>query len=203
MVVEAGLDRRRVAGWFDAFRHLVGPKWSAGNVSIGLTTNSRSYCTQSGAVRLSASAASATLVHEVGHALEMANPALLKAAVRFRSARVRAGKARMEARLAAMKDRAARVQMRMERSKLYRVTKLSTLRPRWGFRSHEVTLGDDFRDIYSGKVYRDGARDVATEIWSMGLEQMHRDPLGFYLADPDFFRFIWRTLRELAHEVML
>lgn len=39
---------------------------------------------------------------------------------------------------------------------------------------------------YVGKVYDSGS----TEVLSMGLEKMHRDPSGFAVKDPEYFKFI-------------
>lgn len=49
---------------------------------------------------------------------------------------------------------------------------------------------------YVGKVYRDGD----TEIVSMGIEQLYRDPLGFAKKDPEYCQFILSVLRSPARK---
>lgn len=36
---------------------------------------------------------------------------------------------------------------------------------------------------------------VATEVISMGLERLHRDPAGFYREDADYFLFLLTVLQ--------
>jgi len=52
--------------------------------------------------------------------------------------------------------------------------------------------GDEVRAYYAGKVYRGehGGNVVATEILSMGIEQLYQDPVGFLKADPEYARFV-------------
>lgn len=46
--------------------------------------------------------------------------------------------------------------------------------------------GDERRAYYVGRHYRGGG----TEIFSMGLEALHRDPVAFARADPEYFKLI-------------
>lgn len=68
--------------------------------------------------------------------------------------------------------------------------KLADLFPDKGYRRGELARPDGFRDAYVGKHY-----DSATEVVSMGLEYMLKDPLAFYREDPDHFRYIWDIMR--------
>ena len=54
----------------------------------------------------------------------------------------------------------------------------------------EMGWSDGFYDHYVGKYYSDGA----TEIISMGLEQMQRSPLAFFKLDPGHFDFILKIM---------
>jgi hypothetical protein len=49
---------------------------------------------------------------------------------------------------------------------------------------------DEFFDHYCGKYYKDGA----TEIISMGLEKMYKDPIAFLDKDPEYFEFIVKVM---------
>jgi hypothetical protein len=55
----------------------------------------------------------------------------------------------------------------------------------------EIAIKDNFFHPYIGKIYAKGE----TEIMSMGLEFMSTDPKGFAKADPDYFKFIFNTLK--------
>lgn len=46
---------------------------------------------------------------------------------------------------------------------------------------------------YTGKDYG----GIATEILSMGIERLHRDPLLFARTDPDYLAYVLKTLRKL------
>jgi hypothetical protein len=69
---------------------------------------------------------------------------------------------------------------------------MSKLVPESGYEPYERARGDKFRDPYIGKDY--GAARW-TEVVSMGLEYMFRDPLAFAREDPDMFDFIYDLLR--------
>lgn len=49
----------------------------------------------------------------------------------------------------------------------------------------EKATGEERRAYYVGKTYEDGA----TEVISMGIEMMHKDPIRFAKNDPEFFHF--------------
>ena len=81
--------------------------------------------------------------------------------------------------------------------------------------AHEIALADLFKSPYTGKIYESGRRAYtepfrmrveenhivetqlrSSEIASMGLEAMYRDPLKFVLDDENFFRMIWTEIME-------
>jgi hypothetical protein len=89
--------------------------------------------------------------------------------------------------------------------------KLKNLPPSIGgnsrYREDEYTRKDRFGNAYCGKVYEKvdyagfnhktgGLKDkvYATEIGSMGLQQMAKDPLKFAHEDPEFFDLIWEAI---------
>ena len=61
------------------------------------------------------------------------------------------------------------------------------------FGDDEVALWDKFIDPYVGKSYQSGA----TEVVSMGLEYLYKDPIAFMKKDPDMFDFLVDLLREV------
>lgn len=66
---------------------------------------------------------------------------------------------------------------------------LDSIYPNRGFAPHEMTKKDRFSDAYMGKEYP-SSKGVLTEITSMGLERIWRNPLKFIKDDPDYFEFI-------------
>jgi hypothetical protein len=64
------------------------------------------------------------------------------------------------------------------------------------YKKWEVAYKDKWEElggrVYSGKVYPD-----ATEILTMGIERLHRNPAQFYKTDPQYFEFVVRTLQQL------
>ena len=66
---------------------------------------------------------------------------------------------------------------------------LDSIYPNRGFAPHEMTKKDRFSDAYMGKEYP-SSKGVLTEITSMGLERIWRNPLKFIKEDPDYFEFI-------------
>lgn len=69
--------------------------------------------------------------------------------------------------------------------------RLSKLYPGVRYGKTERAFKDKFEDAYVGKDYG----DRATEIVSMGLEYLWRDPAGFARRDPDFFDFVIGLIR--------
>ena len=59
------------------------------------------------------------------------------------------------------------------------------------YRSDEETKIDKWMDAYMGKVYSDGA----TELLSMGLEYMYKDPGALVRSDPELFGTVYGILR--------
>jgi hypothetical protein len=68
---------------------------------------------------------------------------------------------------------------------------LSRLQPSRGFDQTERAWRDKFTDPYVGKYYSN-----ATEVMSMGVEQMYRDPADFYRKDPQHYEWTVRALNS-------
>jgi hypothetical protein len=109
------------------------------------------------------------MVHELGHHVDNSTPGVLAASVTF-------------------------VKMRAGEEKNKPMTDFSG-----GYKPHEVGVDDDFakafggdkeRGRYAGKDYH----GKYTEVVSMGLEQLHRDPVKFAKDDPEYFNFVMGAL---------
>lgn len=71
-----------------------------------------------------------------------------------------------------------------------KTVKLKTFDPTYG--NDEITKVDQWINPYMGKVYSDGS----TEIISMGLELMYRNPVYLAKKDPEMFDFIYSVVRR-------
>ncbi len=75
--------------------------------------------------------------------------------------------------------------------------RLSAITGNYNFRPSEIAIEDEWvargGNVYAGKVYPDPIR--ATEILSVGLERLYREPAKFARDDPQFFKFILGVLR--------
>jgi SPP1 gp7 family putative phage head morphogenesis protein len=155
---------------------------------LGYTSSGRAYYDPSIAVAKHDGSGPKTMVHEIGHWLEYQSAAVQQAAVDYW----------------------------FKRTEGESFTQLKKLFPRSGYASHEVCKPDQFQSPYMGKVYGynagaealiarareqdpEGAeqllnnlkRGTATEIISMGVENITYDPIAFAERDPDYFDFIW------------
>lgn len=70
--------------------------------------------------------------------------------------------------------------------------KLSVLTGNKAYKDTEVAKPDKFMKAYMGK--KTNSKDNS-EILSMGIEHMYRDPIKFANQDPEYFAFIYNTLR--------
>jgi hypothetical protein len=68
---------------------------------------------------------------------------------------------------------------------------LADLTGNQGYRKEEKAKPDRFIHPYMGKDYGESA----SEIFSMGIEEMFRDPVGFAEKDPEMFDFIYAQAR--------
>ena len=113
-----------------------------------------------------------SVVHELGHLLEN-NHELKKKSVGFLKQRIGPGK---NPKLMGMRE--------LTGSDFYS-------------NDEYAYINTGFTNPYTAKVYPNTATHVgfehidATEIISMGLEQMYWDPVKFMTDDPEFFDFIW------------
>ena len=118
----------------------------------------------------------ATYVHELGHHVEYNMKRSMMASSQFHS----------------------------HRTKSTPTKPMSAWCPNCGFSKKEYGNDDNFgplftdkmRAAYTGKTYKGGA----TELVSMGLERLYKDPISFAQKDPEFFKFTVGTLHgEFNH----
>jgi hypothetical protein len=99
-------------------------------------------------------------VHETAHAIEYKIPGIKDAVRAFRKYRIEGDS----------KESLARFGMSGE----------------YGYSDEFAKVMDEGHAIYTGKEYPDGS----TEILSMGLEHLYRDPVGFCKKDPEYATFL-------------
>lgn len=108
------------------------------------------------------------VVHELGHWLEYRAPGVQKKAFDFYARRT-AGEP------------------------LQRLRDVTGIK---GYKTTEVTRVDKWKNSYTGKWYTDySGKQRATEIVSMGMEDMYADPVQFAKDDPEYFDFMYNLLR--------
>ena len=121
----------------------------------------RSYASQN-TVYLNRQAANQTAAHEMGHVFEHANRHMFERAVEYLE-------------LHWVPDAAP-----------------ESLKVLTGFNylKDEKAIRGSFFNPYVGKVYGTRGKLYATEVLSMGLEELFVSPLGLYTKDPDLFDFM-------------
>jgi hypothetical protein len=130
-----------------------------------------------------------TAAHEIMHAIELQNPAVLKAAAEFLLSRRRLVGA---------------FELPEQPQPLKKLTGLP-------YSAFEIAIEDDWikkgGTVYAGKVYVKRGRasvltspdikwsDIdATEVLTTGIERLLADPIDFYRHDPDWFHFMVETI---------
>jgi len=161
---------------------------SMANATLNVDKIDRAYASGD-AIHVSPYSPASTVIHELGHVYESADPNIRAAAVAFYRHRC---------------DESQDV-------------KMSDLSPSAGYADTEVGNTDDFRKVvdavyetsdpyedadlnesrnksrsaYLGKVYKNKDGEVrATELVSIGLELMHHNPAAFAKTDPEYFDFM-------------
>jgi hypothetical protein len=110
-----------------------------------------------------------TIVHELGHHIEARSLPIHEAAIQFLRERQRGGGPENDTR------------------------KLKDIIPNSNYDDDEWAFKDKFIHPYIGKSYPNNS---ASEVISMGVQYLYEDPVKLATEDPDFFRFIYRTLRS-------
>jgi hypothetical protein len=126
-------------------------------------------------IRLRAGESASTMAHELMHWLEDRRPAIMSKSQAFLLKRAATGGP---------------------------LVQLKVLQPWAGYGDSEITWPDQWEqrggDPYMGKRYADANGDLyATEILSMGIERLIKNPLDFAHQDPEYFDYVVNTLRGL------
>jgi hypothetical protein len=118
----------------------------------------------------------ATIVHEMGHAIEDRSPEVHQSCIEFYQKRTQGEKL----------------------EKLNSIVKFSN------YESYEVARKDKFLDPYMGKEYvtiKNGDNDrYATELLSMGLQYLYQKPMALYRDDPEYFDWLVNTIRGVSED---
>jgi len=123
-------------------------------------------------IRTGVSEGTHTVVHELGHLIEHRKPGVRERAQAFLEYRV-AGETPVD---------------------MGELRKSPEMAGEMGRKDNFDKVFGDRSGYYVGKVYSSGS----TEIISMGLEQMYRDPVEFARKDPEYFQFMVSVLRMPA-----
>lgn len=108
----------------------------------------------------------ATLIHEAGHWIEFSSPLIHREVVNFYNKRTTGEE----------------------------IVKLKDAHPQLNYLDYEVTKVDKWIHPYMGKVY--GNNMTSTEVLSMGLELMYKNPIYLAKNDPEMFDFIYTVVRQ-------
>lgn len=137
-------------------------------INVNLTPTGRAYYKDK-TLFLSPKGRAVTPHHELMHALEHANPNLMKKSIRFLEYRTKG-----------------------EQTEL-----LSKLMNKDTYHANEVAKPDKFFSPYCGKQYKLANGDYyGTEILSMGFEKLLDDGANFYKVDPEYFNFVVNVLKN-------
>lgn len=168
----SGMDRKELQEGFDEFAKMLGKGTVLdGKDVIIKDAKGRAHADHEGkGVSLNNDSSTRTVIHEMAHMLELSTTdvpgGVFERADRFLQKRTKGEKAQK------MKDLTGNSQ----------------------YNDREVTKPDKFHDPYVGSIYRDRGKTYATEIMSMGIERMWKEPARFAKDDPEYFDFIYDTL---------
>ena len=152
---------KETADWYN--KVLNGDKFSLGDRFYVEKMNGRAYY-DSGTAFLTNRDGVPTYVHEIGHGLEDHHASILDQSKAFLKARIGEGET---------------------------PKKLSVLTGYSGYDDREIAYKDDFKNPYTGKLYgRSIGSANATEVVSMGFENLYERPIQFAEEDPEFFNYI-------------
>ena len=137
----------------------------------------RSSCEYDGSINITANAEAKTVVHELGHHVEMQYQQSRLSSTHFLKKRIQEAQGRGET-----------------------VQRMKDLFPNHGYKADEIVWKDRFSQPYTGKLYYSQKwnqldKITATEIMSVGTEEMFANPWKFLKSDREFFEFVVDNLR--------
>lgn len=146
-------------------------------ITLRATNDIRSFHRR-GEIHLWAGADKSTAAHEIMHAVEQQNPAVLQAAAEF-------------------------LLERSQGEQAISLKKLTSMNYKADERAFEDKWRERYGSVYAGKVYSQYNNPTspsqfrATEVLTMGIERLIADPLEFYQNDRGWFDFVVKVLRGL------
>lgn len=144
------------------------PRYNNLSVAFKYESSGRSYYDNAGTIFMAANRNGSIVAHEIGHFLEHSDKEHFSTAIAF-----------------------------LERRTDGEVTlRLRDLYPNHGYSASEIVKPDQFISEYMGKIYKSQDAYYGTEITSMGLEFMYKNPVEFAEKDPDYFDFIWELFND-------
>ncbi len=176
MTFRSSVDSRlkEAVSHFEAFFHpdivrAVAEYRTTGLVVKGLPRGGRAFFRNSEwALHVTAEESASVILHEITHAVEYARPDIIRKTQAF------------------LKQRADGEAPQ----------KLKVLTGQRGYRDDEIAYKDKWVEKggsnYMGKIYYN-----ATELLTMGIERLLKDPVDFYKKDPEYFEFLTRTINDL------
>lgn len=156
----------------DEFSKMVGKGTALDDIEVVVFTSSEGSYAEYATINMAKSAGMRTVIHEMAHVLE--NVSKDEYTTDVNNVHKQA------------------VDFLGKRTKGERSQRLRDLTNNPNYGKNDVAKPDKFVDPYTGKIYPHGA----TEIMSMGLEQMWKSPGRFAREDPEFFDFIYNTLEN-------
>jgi len=157
---------------------------------VTLTRKKRAFSSWGRGIFMNNNSSAADTVHELGHQLEGKQPWIKNMTDEWLKQRLEKGRNALREKLAKSKD-PHKVSEINKAIRKYELRQLTKIEPHGGYESYEKAYEDDFLSSYVGKVYNTGD----TEIVSMGLEWMYKNPAEFHAKDPDHFDLILRILK--------
>jgi hypothetical protein len=160
---------------------------------ISPTSKRRAHSEWDKGIFLKARSDAGTVIHELGHQLEGKQGWIKEMTNKWLKQRLGKGEEalRLKKEEAINSGNHMKVLKISKALKKYRLRRLNEIQPLSDYKKNEVAFEDDFLDPYVGKVYDTGD----TEIVSMGLQWMYKNPAEFHAKDPDHFDLILRILR--------
>lgn len=139
-------------------------------IQFGATTKDRAFYDHDDATaRLSLDSPESIVLHEITHGTEVQNPGLLAKSLAFLKKRASSGP----------------------------LKPLSELTGDTRYDANELAWEDEWvkrgGDVYAGKTYW----GKHTEILTMGVERLHRNPVEFWENDREYFTFVVQTLQQV------
>jgi hypothetical protein len=164
-------------------------------VSVGIPRDRRAFCDWKKRVHVRPETSASTVAHEITHAIEMERPEVVAKAANF-----------LRKRSGADEFKRLRDLTGIQRYRVYEIT----FEDEWVKRGGSHYMGKFYfpsmaspTGILQWKATRLVDADAAfrqinaTELLTMGIERLNKDPVEFFTNDPDYFTFLVKTLQNL------